>query len=738
MSLNRGSFDIFKNLNESFEREVLKPINRRKMNESIDIEDLVNDIVYFSKEYDSFDFMDNYSDDEEAAEQFRKDLSSYSGRKSIVNFLDNVKEDNPDLDEGTIEAIDSIITRINMITEAAPNNVDKAPTPVTTDTTDSEKVDEVTPTEENEVDKVVNDAIEEMRESELVDQYNGYSLYKVGKTTTPGHSIYKMVNDKTKEEQSVGLEDETAVKFFREDTKHAWKSEKVEEAANIKISEVEPELDYIITDVTVLNPVGDGDVQAPDIDAMLTLVDEALKSEYTNEWGRIKTLSSRVNENDSFALVDISTPELLKEFEERGIKDAAIGTNLILERVGNLFEFKVNNLNGTTKYSKKTTDPQKAIYEWVESEFLQEAKEAKIKELEFMKAKNEKETVEDYIANRRDLKQEIENIKMFIELGKEVKASEEMKPSIQKRMYAFVAEMPHSIEVTNKDDKYELTFSNPDQIVEMIFGKEWVEEKEEVPEVVKINESYEQFNIGDIEVIFNPETYETLYSIPSADVKDKKINLTKVPTVETPYDTDTIIKSYIETRFGQIPSEEEKKMIDQGEVSAPETEEVPVEPESTENEVEVDVNIDNPDEEINEDELPEEPTEQELQADTSVDTEADTEEIQAETGNSIFMKIRPKQSLSIEDLRKRDLSGDIPSSTYIVVDNIDLSDEEWNDLTSRMNEERDWLSNIQDIDRKNYSFNVVKVSNSNANFDLLIDPLGYAYPRYVSIIDKTI
>ena len=519
------------------------------------------------------------------------------------------------------------------------------------------------------------------------------------------------------------------------------------------------------------------------------------------------------------ALVDITTPEILKEFESKGIKDAAIGKNLILEKVNNkLIEFKVNNLNGTTKYSKKTTDPQKVIYEWIESEFLQEAKEEKAKEAEVAKAKTEKDTVENYINNRLDLKMEIENIKMFIELSKEVKAQEEMKPAIQKRMYAFAAEVPYNIEVTNKDDKYELKFSNLDQVVEMVFGKEWVKETTPDNEVIgvikegnlpniskfiydldkdegnawsaehytkdgngnkiiivskngksnnsaedikkaveekypklkgeitenkagvwfylnesqKLTEAYEQFNIGEIEVVFNPDTYETLYSIPSADIQDKKINLTKVPTVDTPYDTDTIIKSYIETRFGRIPTEEEKEMIDQGEVSEPsekninnpQSEEVPQD----------DINIDEPLEDepdLTEDELPDEPEENELP------TEPKEELPEAETGSAIFMKIRPKQSVSVEDLRNQQLDGNTPTSNYIVVDNIDLSTEEFEDLSSNLNQSRSYLEGIQSLDRKNYSFNVVKITNSEANYDLLIDPLGYNYPRYVAIIDKT-
>lgn len=769
---------------------------------------------------------------------------------------------------------------------------------------------------------------------EHIDSFNGYSLYKIGKSTQPGYSIYKIVNDETKKEEIVGLEDNRAVSFFRDDTKHAWKLEeefktkrKLKENENnseysiksyhiedmgghtmalfgqfknglyfagnedginiydedvwpyyedyektetmdweeynknhlintinpdidveifnnimkhtnfmdieenldeasfkdkvsaikkslkkrdkrvtnksaqksaekiagsmikkeaqefvityipdnnqkdktasisvqgnnkqqatqqarqtignaaivsiqplvedetIVIPNTEVETDYIINDVTVLDNVRDGDVQAPDMEALLTLIDESLKSKYSNEWGRIKTLSSSKNESYSYALVDISTPEVLKEFESKGITDVAIGKNLILENINGMYKFKVNNLNGTTKYSKVTTNPQQTIYEWIESEFLQEAKEEKAKEAEILKAKTEKETVENYIANRIDLKQEIENIKMFIDLSKQVKAQDEMKSSIQDRMYAFATEMPQNIEIKNNDDKYELSFSNLDQVVEMIFGKEWVKEKEEIPEVINYNksltEAYEQFNIGNIEVVFNPDTYECLYSIPSADVKDKKINLTKIPTVDTPYDTNTIIKDYIETRFGRIPSEEQVKNQNNIEKEQP-SKEIPVKEPNTEVTTGEEISVS--EKPVEEAELPDEPGDE---IDTGIDLDnsgedigQETEEAQAETGSAVFYKIRPNQHSSIEDVREKSLDGDTPQSNYIVVDTIDLAPEQFNDFISDFSKPQSFLTGIQSLDRKNYSFNVVKITSSAADYTLLVDPLGYDY-----------
>lgn len=817
----------------------------------------------------------------------------------------------------------------------------------------------------SEIQDMVRKELKLNESEEYIDNFNGYSLYKIGKSTQPGYSIYKIVNDETKEEKTVGLEDNRAISFFRDDTKHAWKldetsfknkvsaikkslkkrdkrvtnksaqksAEKIagsmikkeaqefvityipdnnqkdktasisvqgnnkqqatqqarQTIGNAAIVSIQPlteskvtdyismdeldgliknnpilgnitnsfrvlddmtieittdmgksyykiiknddgklkaywinkdgealgdtfilkedetiiipntkvETDYIINDVTTLNNINDGDVQAPDIEALLTLIDESLKSKYSDNWGKIKTLSSSKNESYSYALVDISTPEVLKEFENKGITDVAIGKNLILESFNNMYKFKVNSLNGTTKYSKVTNNPKKAIYEWIESEFLHEAKIEKEKEEKLLKEKTEKETVENYINNRIDLKMEIENIKMFINLSKQIKAEDDMKKSIQDRMYAFAAEMPNNIEISNNNDKYELKFNTFDDIVEIVFGKEWVAEPKEDNKVVGIikeskdyddfkdlynyynndrygdddpnfeapekevkekfkelisngyivtngrqinledikdlkestlNEAYEQFNIGNIEVVFNPDTYECLYSIPSADVKDKKINLTKIPTVDTPYDTNTIIKDYIETRFGRIPSEEQNKNQQQINKEQP-VKEVPVEEPVNQQTTGEEISVS--EEPVEEAELPDEPGDD---VDTGIDldtsdenTNQETQESQAETGSSVFYKIRPNQNSSIEDIREKSLDADTPQSNYIVVDTVDLPSEKWEDFISDFSKPQDFLVGIKAIDRKNYSFNVVKITNNSANFTLLVDPLGYNY-----------
>lgn len=576
-------------------------------------------------------------------------------------------------------------------------------------------------------------------EKTLDDIYDLYlvkdnDLAESSTSTTEDTSNSESLIDKIKKRLSE-IKDEEASKWEEVTTT----PEQLKEDTNIVIPDTSIEPDYIITDVTILNNVGDGDVQAPDIDALLTLVNESLKADYGENWGHINTFFSKIEESGSHALVDITTPELLKEFENRGIVDVAMGKNLILENAGNgLVTFKVNALNGANRYTKNTTDAVQAIKEWIESEFLTEAKAAKEAELEALKTKTEKETIDNYIETHKDLKKEIEDIKLFIELGKSVK-DEGFKQMIQDKMYGFASEFPMNVEIKNDKDNYTLSFNNIDEVVEQIFGKEWVKEIE-IPEVVNLKESYEQFNIGpDLEVVFNPSTYETLYSIPSANVQDKKINLTKVPSVDTPYNTETIIKNFIETKFGRIPTEEETKV--EKETTKDSTDTTPTAEPVAQSDITTEPAISTAEDnsQIEEDALPKEPAEEDnsqedLDLDVDIDNlDQDTKENQAETGSATFIKIRPKQNANISTIREKLLDGDTPKTDYIVVDYIDLPADQWNSMLDNLTTPQSFLEGVKPLDRKNYSFNVVKVTSAESDFALLIDPLGYSYPRYVAI-----
>ena len=217
-----------------------------------------------------------------------------------------------------------------------------------------------------------------------------------------------------------------------------------------------------------------------------------------------------------------------------------------------------------------------------------------------------------------------------------------------------------------------------------------------------LKEGYESFKIGEIEGVFNPSTGEAMYSIPSKNVTDKKINLEKIQSVETPYDTDTIIKDYIEKNYGTISTVADEPAED----TNPEPIEKSDDIETAEDSVEV--NID--------------------------DNEELEEDVQSETGSASFYKIRQRENISINSLLDKASSGaNAQESEYIVVKEIDLSDEEMNNLLSNLSAPQTFLQGIEPVDRKNYAFNVVKVKSASSPYTLLIDNVGYDYPRYVSI-----
>ena len=98
-----------------------------------------------------------------------------------------------------------------------------------------------------------------------------------------------------------------------------------------------------------------------------------------------------------------------------------------------------------------------------------------------------------------------------------------------------------------------------------------------------------------------------------------------------------------------------------------------------------------------------------------------------------MIKIRPKQNANISTVRERLLDGDTPKTDYIVVDYIDLPADQWNSMLDNLTTPQSFLEGVKPLDRRNYSFNVVKVTSADSDFALLIDPLGYSYPRYVAI-----
>lgn len=482
--------------------------------------------------------------------------------------------------------------------------------------------------------------------------------------------------------------------------------------------------DYIIQDVTELEDVTDEDVEAPSIDGLLSLVNESLSAKYGNAWGYMKAHSIAKKESLQYAIIDIVTPSILKENKAAKMKDTAVSKTIILESIPNskLVNFKVNTLAGTTRFSQKTSNPAKVFSRWLESEYLYDEMVKDFqKKIEARQAEL-KDSTEAYLKENPELANRINVLKAQAKLLKDAKMFEEGKDDLVTLMYGIAAEFPANTNTQTSDKTINKAteiqtqdFDTIDAIVELLFGKEYIKEpSKEEKEVAKknkkaIKESYESFKIGEIEGTFNPETMEAMYSIPADNIKDKRINLSKVPSVETPYNTETIIKDYVEKNFGLINAEEEPTTDATPEVEVQNDEEVV--------------------EEAADDTLPAEPT--------PVESKPEEEPIenQSETGEASFFKVRQSEPVNIETLQSKLASGiDTQASPYIVVEERTIPKEEMEAYLSDLSKPQSFLQNIGTIDRKNYPFNVVKLKANGIPYTLLVDPVGYDYGRYIAIV----
>lgn len=550
--------------------------------------------------------------------------------------------------------------------------------------------------------------------------------------------------------------------------------------------------DYLIQDVTELQDLNDEDIESPSIDGLLSLVNESLSNKYGNTWGYIKAQSMSKKESLQYAIIDIVTPSILKEAKEAKIKDTAVSKTVILENVpnSNLVNLKINTLAGTTRFSQKTNNPAKVLSRWLESEYLYEEMVEDFQKRVEARQQSLKDSTEAYLKEHPDLVTRINTIKAQAEIMKQAKMLETGLPQLQEMIYGLAAEFPANISVkANKDNEdVEQKFDTIDEIVKILFGKEYVKEeckcekkvaednkkavkkaqkesslKENISTLKKgdkfsngkvtveiisvdnehklrnqpqvtytfngkdakcypmdsvvsmlnqnsykplnessLKEAYQAFTIGEIEGMFNTETGEAMYSIPSKNIKDKKISLDKVPSTDTPYDTDTIIKDYIEKNFGVVQSEEE-----------PQPEEEPVEP-APEN-------------------TTDEPEETTVEVDLD-DEETLNEDAQSETGTASFYKVRQREPMDINNLIEKANSGaNAQESEFIVVKEQELSEDEMNDFLSDLSKPQPFLQDVEPIDRKNYAFNVVKVTSSSSPYTLYVDNVGYNYPRYVAV-----
>ena len=225
---------------------------------------------------------------------------------------------------------------------------------------------------------------------------------------------------------------------------------------------------------------------------------------------------------------------------------------------------------------------------------------------------------------------------------------------------------------------------------------------------------YRNITIGDIVATYNVNTGEIVYSIPAKNINDKKKNINDIEKTDIPYDTETIIRNYIEKNVAQAPDVENSEEV-KTDVNPNGSEDIEVKDTEKVEEADEEPDVENPAPNGNGDE------------------EAITDETQSETGSAFFF-LKPKSVDFIQDAMRKGVSQG--KSTYVVVKTVNLPKDQFDEYSSDLQGHYSFLEDIDisDTDTKNFSFNVVKVTCNDADYSVLADPVGYDYSRYAAVI----
>ena len=250
-----------------------------------------------------------------------------------------------------------------------------------------------------------------------------------------------------------------------------------------------------------------------------------------------------------------------------------------------------------------------------------------------------------------------------------------------------------------------------DNIEGWLYGA--VQAKNKIVESV-VPSPYRNITIGDIVATYNVNTGEIVYSIPAKNINDKKKNINDIEKTDIPYDTETIIRNYIEKNVAQAPEVEDSEEV-KTDVNPNGSEDVEVKDTEKVDEADEEPDVENPAPNGNGDE------------------EAITDETQSETGSAFFF-LKPKSVEFIQDAMRKGVSQG--KSTYVVVKTVNLPKDQFDEYCSDLQGHYSFLEDIDisDTDTKNFSFNVVKVTCNDADYSVLADPVGYDYSRYAAVI----
>lgn len=437
--------------------------------------------------------------------------------------------------------------------------------------------------------------------------------------------------------------------------------------------------DYTITDITELNKVSDGDVQPPiDITGLLNEVDSRLNESIGENWGVINYQSTRYN-------TETGNSNALFELCASG---KTYLMSMLLEENGTLL--KVNNTKGQTIFKRKTNDAVGLAESYIRQFIpMNEAEKTDKTECD---EKPLKERLEKAILANDVLSNKSAEINYLVDLIGEVKDDGQFFNLVQKKIYAFVAELHANVTPCMPTEKDEQDFATFDKMVEALYGKDFVEVHEDEPKQVKGTETLKESEDWEKE---EPVECEILYDNegkPYFMYNDEKEYIDDYIKDET----GGAIKSL--TAFSAlriVPSSNGDTVtveyLHESNLNEDEAEDVPV--------------ADEPGEE-----KPEEPKNG------------------LGTGYAAFTR-KPKNLEMVEDKSNYFTDGE---ASYLICKKQKLNKDEFDKLKDNFLAPNQYCKSFEPLDLDNYSYNVIEFSCDDYDYKLLVDPSGFDYCRYVA------
>ena len=530
--------------------------------------------------------------------------------------------------------------------------------------------------------------------------------------------------------------------------------------------------DYSIIDMSEVVDKKDGDVLPPmeDIATLLVGADEDLTESYGSDWGHINIQSTRLYEADrsSNALLELRLP---------GNKNYLM--SMILNESDSGKTLKVNNTLGKTIFQRKTNDPKRAIVEYIQQYLPANLNEAKKEGKDSYK--NEIESLLTSNTGYANLYAHYQEVLAMVNVYNDLEDEEKevMKKIVSRLAYSFVPELSSKIYPKNPNEEDGTEYPTFDKMVEDLFGKDWVREPEEqkqykvddlefkeigsdlsescrlVETTNKGIEAKEQDLYDRIRQALKDagdEDWENIAGYTKRLPKDVVAEFVKeeneigcirmihsILTYTSNRNVDELINNrYLEKYIDEFGEDKVRELLvnEIDEYSkATINQNVYTDSEGlTYNSVTFSDDLDESNlKEADGEEVPTEEPEAEVEPTNTDDLNTNVPKQGLGTGYATFVR-HPKDLADVRNSVKQGITDG--KASYIVCSIERLSSEEFDDLCNNLTVDRDFCTRFTPIDDVNYAFNCIQVEGDGKNFKLLIDPSGFAYPRWVAVLDN--